>query len=75
MKALSAEASARVDFALYGTIRPEDGAQHIPEMVGAGAAAFKFSTFETHPTRFPRIGWDRPKASDHCPVVCDIIVP
>ncbi len=54
-KAAAAEASARVDFALYGTIRPEDGAQHIPEMVGAGAAAFKFSTFETHPTRFPRI--------------------
>ena len=22
--------------------------------------------------RFPRIGWDRPKASDHCPVVVEL---
>ncbi len=54
-KAAMAGEAARIDFALYGTIRPEDGAQHIPAMVTAGAAAFKFSTFETHPTRFPRI--------------------
>jgi len=54
-KAASAGRDARVDFALFGTVRPQDGARHIDEMVQAGAAAFKFSTFETHPTRFPRI--------------------
>lgn len=54
-KAAEAGKGARVDYALFGTIRPEDGATHIPAMVEAGAAAFKFSTFETHPTRFPRI--------------------
>lgn len=54
-KAESAGRDARVDFALYGTIMPSEGAARIPEMVEAGAAAFKFSTFETHPTRFPRI--------------------
>jgi allantoinase len=46
---------ARVDFALYGTIDPEEGPVRIPEMVKAGVAAFKFSTFGTDPKRFPRI--------------------
>ncbi|MEH2480816.1 allantoinase [Nitrobacteraceae bacterium AZCC 2146] len=50
-----AGAQARVDFALYGTIAPEDGAKHIADMVEAGVAAFKFSTFNTDPKRFPRI--------------------
>ncbi|MBX5298955.1 amidohydrolase family protein [Rhizobium sp. NLR12b] len=46
---------ARVDFALYGTIDPQEGPARIPEMVEAGVAAFKFSTFGTDPRRFPRI--------------------
>jgi predicted extracellular nuclease len=25
--------------------------------------------------RFPRTGWDRPKASDHCPVVVELSIP
>lgn len=54
-KAAEAEAKARVDVALYGTCRPDEGPARIAEMVEAGVAAFKFSTFETHPTRFPRI--------------------
>src|SRR5690606_28334172 len=44
-KARSAGEQARVDFALYGTIRPSEGATHIADMAEAGAAAFKFSTF------------------------------
>jgi allantoinase len=54
-KAEEAAAQARVDFALYATIAPEDGAAHVDALVDAGAAAFKFSTFGTHPQRFPRI--------------------
>jgi allantoinase len=54
-KAEEAAAQARVDFALYATIDPKEGPARIDELVDAGAAAFKFSTFGTHPTRFPRI--------------------
>jgi allantoinase len=54
-KAAHAASQARVDFALYGTVHPRDGAAHIPEMVAAGAAGFKFSTFGTDPERFPRV--------------------
>jgi allantoinase len=54
-KAVEAAAQARVDFALYATVDPQDGASHIAELAEAGAAGFKFSTFGTHPQRFPRI--------------------
>src|ERR1700712_1258595 len=39
-----ASPQARVDFALYGTVDPEEGPTRIKEMVEAGVAAFKFST-------------------------------
>ena len=54
-KIAHAETQARVDFALYGTIDPEEGAARIAEQADAGVAAFKFSTFGTDPKRFPRI--------------------
>jgi len=54
-KAREAGEQARIDFALYATVDPEEGAARIDELVEAGAAAFKFSTFGTHPKRFPRI--------------------
>lgn len=54
-KVEAASKQARVDFALYATIDPDDGIAHIDELVEAGAAAFKFSTFGTDPKRFPRI--------------------
>ena len=55
MKAREAKELSHVDFALYGTAHPNDGAKHIDELVAAGACAFKFSTFGTDPERFPRI--------------------
>ncbi|RFP03916.1 allantoinase [Komagataeibacter xylinus] len=57
-KAREAGEQARVDFALWGTIAPQDGPRHIPDMAKAGACAFKFSTFGTDPVRFPRIPAD-----------------
>ena len=54
-KVAHAGEQARVDFALYGTVDPEEGPARIAEQVAAGVAAFKFSTFGTDPKRFPRI--------------------
>jgi allantoinase len=54
-KVAHASAQARVDFALYGTIDPEEGPARVAEQAAAGVAAFKFSTFGTDPKRFPRI--------------------
>lgn len=58
-KVQTAGEQARVDFALYATIHPNDEASRVDELVAAGAAAFKFSTFGTHPERFPRIPLDK----------------
>src|SRR5262249_14138312 len=44
-KGAHAGEQARVDFALYGTIDPEEGTKRIAEQAAAGAAPFKFSTF------------------------------
>lgn len=55
IKVAHASPQARVDFALYGTINPQEGASRILEQVEAGVTAFKFSTFGTDPIRFPRI--------------------
>ena len=52
------EREAQVDVALYATIAVEDGLGAIPGLIEAGACAFKFSTFEANPTRFPRISDD-----------------
>lgn len=54
-KVAHAGPQARVDFALYGTIDPEEGGSRIAEQAAAGVAGFKFSTFGTDPKRFPRI--------------------
>lgn len=33
------------------------------------------ATLATSGDRYPRIGWDRPKASDHCPLTIDLVIP
>jgi allantoinase len=52
------EAESHVDVALYATISEAGGAETIPSLIDAGACAFKFSTFEAAPVRFPRITED-----------------
>jgi allantoinase len=46
---------AVVDVALWATVPPRGPIDEVGDLVDAGAAAFKLSTFETHPQRFPRI--------------------
>lgn len=41
-----------------------------PEII-RGGQPFRVPNTD-HIARFPRIGWDRPKASDHCPVVVEL---
>ena len=54
-KADEVKRDCHVDVALHATIGEEDGIAEISGMIEAGAAAFKFSTFEAAPGRFPRI--------------------
>ncbi len=54
-KAAAVEREAHIDVALWATVPPRGPIEHVAELVAAGAAAFKLSTFETHPQRFPRI--------------------
>ena len=49
------EQEAVVDICLWGTISKTDGTDQIIPLAEEGAVAFKMSTFETDPYRFPRI--------------------
>ncbi len=54
-KAKKLEEEAIVDICLWGTISRTGGTDQIIPLAEAGAVAFKMSTFETDPYRFPRI--------------------
>jgi allantoinase len=55
-KIAAIESLAVCDVALYGTVTPSPDVAHIAELVAGGVCAFKISSFEAHPERFPRIG-------------------
>lgn len=46
------------DMALYGTVTAQTGTDHVTALIEGGVVAFKISSFESSPTRFPRIGAD-----------------
>ena len=46
---------------------------HAPDILRAGQPFRVPNTGDVE--RYPRIGWDRPKASDHCPVVIEFDIP
>ena len=57
-KIAAVEAHACCDVALYGTIAPGQGVAAMAPLAAAGICAFKISSFESHPVRFPRLPAD-----------------
>lgn len=47
----------------------ETNATHVPEIIRNGQPFRTIFPPGQEVERYPRTGWDRPKASDHCPVV------
>ncbi len=58
-KRAAIEDLAHCDMALYATIMPDQTLDEVDGLVAAGVVAFKLSSFESSPTRFPRIPADR----------------
>ncbi len=54
-KIAEVERDCHVDVALFGTINEKHGIDAIPGLIEGGVCAFKFSTFEAAPQRFPRL--------------------
>lgn len=57
-KVAEARRDCHVDVALYATLLDEDNLPEAAGLIEAGACAFKFSTFEAAPGRFPRVDDD-----------------
>ena len=49
---------AHCNVALYATVMPGQGIEAVAPLIEGGVAAFKISSFESSPTRFPRIPSD-----------------
>lgn len=54
-KIAAVQQHAYIDVALYATVRRSGGLDQIAPMAALGCSAFKLSTFEVDPVRFPRI--------------------
>ncbi|MGE0803563.1 MAG: dihydroorotase family protein [Lautropia sp.] len=57
-KIAEAERECHVDVALFGTLNEEHGLAAAAGLIEGGVCAFKFSTFEASPGRFPRVEED-----------------
>ncbi len=66
-KVRAIERLAVVDVALYATARKGYGSEGISDLAEAGACAFKVSTYEYHPVRFP--GYDTGELLELFPVI------
>ncbi|MDZ4358816.1 MAG: amidohydrolase family protein [Variovorax sp.] len=57
-KIAEVERDCHVDVALFGTLNDKHGLQAAAGLIEGGVCAFKFSTFEATPGRFPRVDED-----------------
>jgi allantoinase len=55
LKAEAVERHSHADFALYATIAPGQNVADVADLANSGVCAFKISSFENHPVRFPRL--------------------
>ncbi|MCY6380000.1 endonuclease/exonuclease/phosphatase family protein [Hoeflea prorocentri] len=58
----------QLDYILLSPSLAESNASRVPDIVRAGQPFRTIFPDGQAPERYPRTGWDRPKASDHCPV-------
>ena len=58
----------QLDYILLSPKLAHDNPQAVPDIVRGGQPFRVIAPDGQIPERYPRIGWDRPKASDHCPV-------
>lgn len=57
-KIAAIEAESHADVALYGTVAPGQGTSQMRLLAEYGVCAFKLSSFQSHPVRFPRLKAD-----------------
>src|SRR5262249_30283713 len=66
-----ARAYRQLDYVLLSPALARKNKDAVPRILRQG---LPYRAERYHGPRYPRIGWDRPKASDHCPVVVDLAV-
>lgn len=57
-KVAAIESLSHCDVALYATVAPGQGTSEMAKLAAAGCCAFKISSIESHPVRFPRLPAD-----------------
>ena len=62
----------QLDYIFLSPRLAEANPDAVPEIIRNGQP-FRATRYDG--PRFPRIGWDRPKSSDHCPVVVELHLP
>ena len=65
----------QLDYILLSPALQNDNPQEVPDIVRKGQPWRTPFPPGQEIERFPRVGWDRPKASDHCPVAITLHIP